>query len=119
MNTDMFPSATLSFDDFWSLWPRKTARKISEQAWMRLNIVDQKLAMNDCVARYKNTPKQFVPHASTYLNGARWEDEIVSDEPTSNAPPPIHSQSYKVFVPVEHGTVGAVGRDAIARILKR
>ena len=117
MQIDLFPSATLSFNDFWQIYPRKTAKQISQKAWSRLGIKDQIKAIKDCIPRYKDTPKQFIPHASTYLNQFRWEDEIITKEQSTNTPPLINSQSYKAFVPVEHGTVGNVGREALKRIL--
>ena len=119
MQTELFSPATLSFADFWQVYPRKTAKQPSQKAWLKLNIKDQMKAIKDCIPRYKDTPKQFIPHASTYLNQERWDEEIITEEPTSNAPPQIHSQSYKAFVPVEQGNVSHAGRDALKRILGR
>ena len=119
MQADMFAVPTLSFDSFWKNWPKKVARKAAEKAWGRLSITDQNIAIKDSLTRYTSTPKQYMPNPATYINGFRWEDEVITEEPISNAPPQINSGSYKAFVPIEHGTVGNVGRDAIARILKR
>ena len=84
MQSDLFPSQTISFSDFWSIWPRKTAKQISEKAWYKLTASNQKKALQDFPKRYRNTPKQFIPHASTYLNQERWEDEIIEPKKEFN-----------------------------------
>lgn len=64
------------FDEFWAVYPRKDNKKRAESAWRRLSKKKQEIAMRDCQTRYVNTERQFIPHASTYLNQERWEDEI-------------------------------------------
>ena len=69
------------FDSFWSVYPKKAGKQAARKAWNKLKPSDeivQLIAVN-LKARldageWEDT--QFVPHASTYLNGARWEDEI-------------------------------------------
>jgi len=67
------------FDTFWSLYPRKDAKKKSSVAFMRLSKGNQHKAIEDIKTRYTDTPKQYVPIATTYINGERWEDG--KDEP--------------------------------------
>ena len=68
-----------SFEQFWTLDPRKVAKKRARKAWMKLKpsseLVDQ--IMIDIKTRKGNgswKDKQFIPYAGTYLNEARWED---------------------------------------------
>lgn len=66
----------LMFESFWKIYPRKIGRKDAERAWKKIKddpnaiivaLIKQKKAWQD--------PK-FIPHASTWLNGERWNDEI-------------------------------------------
>jgi hypothetical protein len=62
-----------------ALYPRKDAKKKSSVAFMRLSKGNQHKAIEDIKTRYTDTPKQYVPIATTYINGERWEDG--KDEP--------------------------------------
>lgn len=63
------------FDLFWDNYPRKQDKKKSRVAFKRLNKSQKQLAIDDCKTRYANTEKQFIPLATTYIHGERWEDE--------------------------------------------
>jgi len=70
------------FNDFWNIYPRKTNKAQAGKAFERLNPKADLLALitKDIQRRLASeewslTDKQHIPHASTYLNGARWEDE--------------------------------------------
>ncbi len=69
-----------TFAAFWLLYPRKVARFDSEKAWKRLGEADQLAAIVGLVAWrqvwMRRGEMQFVPHAATWLNGHRWEDEL-------------------------------------------
>ena len=90
------------FSDFWEEYPRKDARLKAEKAWSKLKVDDdlmQKImnglycAMNS--PTWKKDGGQFVPHASTWINGKRWQDESLQrykpvsggDIPWSTTPP--------------------------------
>ena len=75
-----------TFDEFWNAYAYKKGRKKSEEKWNRLKPLE-KVACMKAVPDYventmipgsspTNTKKQFRMHPLTYLNGARWEDEI-------------------------------------------
>ncbi|AXA95428.1 helix-turn-helix domain-containing protein [Microbacterium sp. PM5] len=71
---------SVAFDDFWSIWPRKDAKKAASAAWDRAvkradaqTILD---AANAYVASPNRPEKQYVPHAATWLNGDRWDDPL-------------------------------------------
>lgn len=71
------------FARFWKLYPRKVGKDKAEKAWAKLKLTqalfDQILK---ALAKHALTPGwtkdngQFIPHASTWLNGKRWEDEV-------------------------------------------
>lgn len=65
------------FDQFWAIYPRKTSKQIASKAFAKLNDEDQQKAINNIARLYSDTPVQYVPHAATYLNQARWEDEAI------------------------------------------
>lgn len=69
-----------SFDIFWTIWPRKDAKKAAEAAWskaVKRHPADQIIFAAAAYAQSPNRPeKKFVPHASTWLNGDRWNDPL-------------------------------------------
>lgn len=68
------------FEGFWKFYPRGEGRQAAVRAWDRLQPDDQTV---DRIAAALVTQKQTdewrrgigIPHASTYLNQRRWEDE--------------------------------------------
>jgi hypothetical protein len=77
-----------SFDVFWQAWPQKVARLNAQKAWRKLKpSADlQATILKDIAARAsqdKNWLEGFIPHAATYLNQRRWEDEILTSKPPS------------------------------------
>ena len=68
----------LGFEDFWSLWPRKVGKSAAVKAWNKLSIVDRTAATGGRNAQLKSgliDSSRYTPHASTWLNGRRWEDD--------------------------------------------
>jgi hypothetical protein len=77
-------AVVIPFAEFWKKYPRKTNRGKAESAWKKLKPdkklfdliaknIQTRLATND----WSLDRKEMIPHASTYLNGARWEDEVI------------------------------------------
>lgn len=70
------------FDQFWKRYPRKEGKKRALEVWMRKKLESREKATPIIVDVVKRTRDHkpwidgFVPHASTYLNGERWEDDI-------------------------------------------
>lgn len=68
---------------FWPAYPRKVARLAAFRAWKALRLRDDDQATLDLIMdgleRAKRAwslkDRQFIPHAATWLNGHRWEDE--------------------------------------------
>ena len=75
----------MTFDTFWSLYPRKVARKDASRAWSKLSPPDQALALETLPAHIKlwaeTTTSQFIPYPATWLNGERFHDEIEMPQP--------------------------------------
>ncbi len=71
------------FAKFWAQYPRKTAKDKAQSAWNRLkpDVGLQDTILHDLAQRKQNDHQwrevAFTPHAATYLNGQRWQDEII------------------------------------------
>jgi len=74
------------FDQFWALYPRKTSKQSASKAFAKLKDEDQQKAISNIARLYSDTPVQYVPHAATYLNQARWEDEAIARTNTFATP---------------------------------
>ena len=69
------------FEGFWKAFPRKTDKARAKRSFLRLTKTEQELAVNNIQRLYSETPAQFIPHPSTYLNGKRWEDQAIQRTP--------------------------------------
>lgn len=70
-----------TFDYFWSSYPRKISKKMAKRAWEKLSTAQQKEAIEGLKGyvlywERKGIEKEFIPHASTWLNQERWDDEL-------------------------------------------
>ena len=67
------------FEEWWKTYPIKKNKKKSLLAFNNLARRNknelQKMLDDDLQARYKDTEKKYIPLASTYINGERWNDE--------------------------------------------
>ena len=68
------------FHIFWTAYPRKVGKATALRAWSKLrpspSLAETLTAALHLQAATWDDP-QFIPHPSTWLNGRRWEDEIV------------------------------------------
>jgi hypothetical protein len=80
--TEKRHASELVFDSrFWPAYPRKTARKDALKAFIKIgpkpDLLEHMLA---ALEQQKASPAwrdpMFIPHAATWLNGARWGDEL-------------------------------------------
>lgn len=70
---------------FWPKYPMRrgvrTGKKTAKASWLRHVFADEVPALLDALERAKQHPDwrkergQFVPHATTWLNGHRWKDD--------------------------------------------
>lgn len=95
-----------AFEIFWNAYPKKKNKKRAKQIWYAAKLdkkfheIMEKLTIQ--CAHDADWKKGFAPHASTYLNGERWEDEIAKDISNNTsaapkistpvAPPVVYSQ---------------------------
>lgn len=85
------PSGTAArFDEFWKIYPRKENRGAAERAWAKAikkvdasAILDALRAQLPHLAMQRRTDGDFRPYPASWLNGARWADEV--DQPTRQA----------------------------------
>lgn len=72
---------TAEFESFWRSYPNAKSKAAAFKVWQRLSAEDRAQAVEDVSARADGDPDwkrdggRYVPMASTYLNGRRWEDE--------------------------------------------
>jgi len=71
------------FERFWSLYPRKVGKQDCRKIWDRLKpSKDLTGQIVTAVRAYKRTEQwqeangKYIPHPATFLNKARWEDDI-------------------------------------------
>lgn len=81
---ELLESWESSFVKFWSRYPRKTGKQSAQKRWKSMNETEQVAALTvvgDHVCHWSKsgTDQKFIPHAATWLNGRRWEDELVTD----------------------------------------
>lgn len=75
------------FEEFWKAYPRRTSKALAKKAFQKLK-VDEELfgkIMRAVVQQKKSEQWQnpkYIPHPTTWLNGERWDDELISVAPT-------------------------------------
>lgn len=68
------------FDAFWKAYPKKVAKSTANKVFDKLKVDDELLnkilfALEKQKQSRQWQDKQFIPHATTWLNQRRWEDE--------------------------------------------
>ncbi len=67
------------FDSFWSIYPRKENKKKAQEIWKNKNLDKKYEEIISFISKAKQTDrwnKGITPHATTFLNQERWEDEL-------------------------------------------
>ena len=88
-----------AFDTFWDAYPRKEGKQKAKQAFAKVSVPVEVLL--EALDRQKKSPQwtkdggQFIPHASTWLNGKRWEDE--TDAPMTGATGDLGSEEMEAI----------------------
>jgi uncharacterized protein YdaU (DUF1376 family) len=80
------------FDEFWARYPRHADKKAAEKAWFKLRpsltlqaVIFTAVDAQKASVAWRKDGGQFIPYAATWLNHARWDDDI--------RPPPNALQS--------------------------
>ena len=71
------------FEAFWKTYPLKVAKQDAKKAWKKLKAAELPALFKGLEAwkqseQWTKEGGQYIPHASTFLNGRRWEDEVPS-----------------------------------------
>ena len=90
------------FAEFWALYPRKIARAAALKVWIRAKL-DQNAepiiaAIQIQRDEFLQREPQFVPHASVWLNGERWKDEIDRNPRRPGRPPTRDDRNAEVLM---------------------
>lgn len=77
-----------TFADFWSLYPRRVAKRAAAKAWERemragTSADDILTGLRRQLAYLNSREVQFIPHPTTWLNQGRWDDEVPMVRPTT------------------------------------
>ena len=69
------------FERFWSNYPRKIAKRAALLVWIKMAENERNRAIEVLPAHVRyweltHTGPQYVPHARTWLNQGRWDDEL-------------------------------------------
>jgi hypothetical protein len=79
------------FPEFWAAYPKKKSREDAVKAWNKIKL-DEALFVEIMAALelhkkshdWTKDNGQFIPNAATWLNGKRWEDEIIEAQLPQN-----------------------------------
>ena len=82
----------MDFNQFWMCYPRKVGKLTAKRSWEKLSAENKQKAL-EAIEQHrkywvkKGTEWDYIPHASTWLNQERWEDELVIEEKQNKKPP--------------------------------
>jgi hypothetical protein len=82
--------APSDFDVFWGVYPRKVGKTKAQRVWVRLSKVDKAAALQALpehvtMWKVKQVAAEFIPHPTSWLNGRRWEDELLPQQQVVSA----------------------------------
>jgi hypothetical protein len=91
------------FSDFWILWPRSDGKLAASKAWAKAVIKIGDSTLLELVREYVNHPNrpdlEFIPHASSWLNGERWND----GPPVARSSTPRLTKDVRALTLIEQG----------------
>jgi hypothetical protein len=110
----------VDFDTFWNQYPKKQGKDAARKAWGKLNpdhtlntIILTRLEQQKASEQWQRENGKYIPHASTWLNGKRWDDELT---PTQSFSIPKPRPALVIQEPAFKPTIG---KDEAESILKR
>ena len=114
-------SWTDRFEEFWSVYPRKEGKENARKAFAKLNpddglLADMIIAVGKQRAsqQWQESGGRFIPYPASWLNGHRWEDEILpaAEQPRREQKKTVVAQQY------EQRDYGSEDDDAMLRMLQ-
>ena len=87
-HTKKKPPSVDGFDLFWNEYPRKVGRGLAVKAWSKAIAKTLPATIVDGLNQWKRSKDfpledKYIPHATTWLNGERWLDQIPVDNSNS------------------------------------
>lgn len=81
-DSEVAPS--ISFDDFWKLYPRRVARKDAMKAWAQVPVIDrpdiiEALPYHKKTEDWRRDGGRYIPYPASWLRAERWKDELTVD----------------------------------------
>ena len=68
------------FEKFWEIYPRKENKKKAMEKWKKMKVTEELFeTIEKSIKSHKETKQwkdYIIPHATTWLNQERWEDEV-------------------------------------------
>lgn len=105
------------FDRFWKTYPLRVGRRKAEEAWGKLGCETQTEKIIQSVQRCcKSAPwlkdgGQFIPHPTTWLNRAGWEDELPEQYAAENTEPNLPDRTLELGPCKTEETLNALRRE--------
>lgn len=97
------------FEEFWKHYPRNEGKQKAREAFRKVDVDVQVLIaaveQQKLSDQWTKNNGQFIPHASTWLNGKRWEDQL--------------TMRYDAIPKGASGELGAAELEAIQNMLAR
>jgi len=93
------------FEEFWHTFPRKDGKREALKAWKKLTGAEKASAITDVPRRTeanwagRDTDK--IPHAATYLNQRRWEDDLAANRIAVLAPRRLSPKRQELFESIQ------------------
>ena len=102
-------TANESFNEFWSLYPRKLTRNKARMAYLKaLKTTDAETILVGLkwwiAGEWRGKEERYIPHAPTWLNQARWEDATTM--PSTAFQKPLERPKYETDAIDRSGWVG-------------
>lgn len=76
--SDSLAHPSLTFDDFWAIWPRTEGKRDAAKAWEKATRHEDPTVIFAAALVYTRHPNrpaiQYVPYGATWLNKERWND---------------------------------------------
>jgi hypothetical protein len=94
----------VTFDDFWSAYPRKAGKGAAKTAWTKAVSKASAAHIIAAAERYRDDPNRedgFTAHAATWLNGERWDDDPLPSRAQSSPAMQRHRRNLEFLATLD------------------